>query len=52
MTKRLLLMVVIMQRQHITEQPELLDMDLERMQVELYRDHYLTPGEFLEEVTS
>ena len=31
-------------------QPQLFDVDLERMHIELYRDKYLTPDEFLDDI--
>lgn len=37
-------------QEQVMYQPQLFDVDLERMHVDLYRDKYLTPDEFLDDV--
>lgn len=41
---------IMMEQQQIIQQPLLYDMDLERMQTVLYKDRYLTPQDFLNDV--
>ncbi|KAI0915549.1 hypothetical protein AcV5_003736 [Taiwanofungus camphoratus] len=37
-------------QQSVTHEPQLFDMDLERMHIELYKSRYLTPEDFLDDI--
>ncbi len=41
---------VLMEQQQLVQQPPLCDMDLERMQTELFKGRYLIPKDFLDDV--